>query len=106
MFKMDFTASRAEAGLISRRLSQMFGNSRFSDNDTAWNGQGPMFAADLPAAQEAQIAQSSQPDRWGAFANVMGDWGTVTSDGNGTGYQFPPAEPPRDWITVCPGILL
>ncbi len=88
LFKMDFAASQAQSGMIGRRLSQIFGDTRYSDNDTAWNGQGPMFAGVMPAQEEAQTAQSVQRDRWGVFANATGDWGTVASDANGAGYQF------------------
>jgi autotransporter-associated beta strand protein len=86
MFQMNFATAELEAQMIGQRLSQMLGNARFS-SDWAY-ANGPMFAGNMPADQEAQIAQSVQPERWGAFANGMGNFGTVTSDGNGAGYQF------------------
>ena len=86
MFKMGFATAQVEAGMIGQRLSGMWIDSRFN-SDTAWNGQ-PMFAGNMPVDQEAQIARNVQPDRWSAFANGMGNFGTVTSDGNGAGYQF------------------
>jgi outer membrane autotransporter protein len=86
MFKMNFAAAQMEAGMIGQRLALMLGNARFS-SDWAY-ANGPMFAADMPAQEEAQIAQSVQPDRSGAFINGMNNFGTVSSDGNGAGYQY------------------
>ncbi len=86
MFKMGFATAQVEAGMIGQRLSQMLGNSHFV-SDMAY-ANGPMFVSAMPADQEAQIAQSVQPEQWGAFANGMGNFGTVGSDGNGAGYQF------------------
>jgi len=89
MFKMGFSTAQVQAGMVSDRVSQLFGNSKASDNTAAWNGQGPMFASNMPAEEEAEVSQTvPQPERWGAFANGMTNFGTVTSDGNGAGYQF------------------
>jgi len=89
MFKMNFSNAQAEAELVGQHLSGIL-NSLVS-SDTAWNQgpDGPMFAGDMPASQEAQIAQTvSQPERWSGFVSGMTSFGTVASDGNGAGYQF------------------
>jgi autotransporter-associated beta strand protein len=88
MFKMRFSNSQAEAGLIGQRLSQIWEIGSLNSQDSAWNGEGVKFAGNLPAMEESQIAQNVQPDRWGVFAVGMGDFGTVASDGNGAGYQY------------------
>ena len=88
MFKMGFSTAQVEADMVGQHLAQMFGNGGFNSNNTAWNGEGPMFAGNMPAQEETQIAQSVQPERWEGFANGMGNFGTLTSDGNGAGYQF------------------
>ncbi len=89
MFKMGFATAQVQSGMVGDRLSQMFGTSKFNSNSSAWSGNGPMFAGNMPAEEEAEIAQTvSQPERWGAFANGMTNFGTVSSDGNGAGYQF------------------
>jgi outer membrane autotransporter protein len=87
IFSMGFSNAVAETGLIQQRLASIEGGSNFDSRDTAWGGSGVMFAGNLPAMDEAQIAQSVQPDRWGVFATGMGDFGTVNSDGNAAGYQ-------------------
>ena len=89
MFKMNFSNAQAEAGLVSQHLSGLLNSSVSSD--AAWNQgpDGPMFAGDMPASQEAQIAQTvSQPERWSGFVSGMTSFGMVASDGNGAGYQF------------------
>ena len=88
LYQMGFATAQAEAGLIGGRVSQLFGEIGLNSNDTSWNGQGPMFAADMPAAQEASISKDLQPQRWGGFVNGLGNFGTVTGDGNGPGYQY------------------
>lgn len=86
MFRMEYSLSQAEAGIVDRHLANLF--SEFSSIDMAWNGEGPRFAGNLPASQEAQMGKGLQPDQWGVFTEGLGDFGTVTSDGNGTGYQY------------------
>jgi len=88
LFKMGFMAAQAQGGFIWQRLSQYWGNGNSNSPYAALDGESPMFASTMSAAQEAQIAQSSTSDRWGVFASGMGTFGTVTSDGNGAGYQF------------------
>ncbi len=86
MFHMEFSLAEAEAGMIGGRLANLLNENR--SNDLAWNGEGPRFAGNLPASQEAGMAKNLTPERWGVFASGLGDFGTVTSDGNGPGYQY------------------
>jgi len=88
LFKMGFMAAQVQGGFIWHRLSQYWGNGSSNSPYAVLDGESPMFASNMSAAQEAQIAQSSPSDRWGAFASGLGTFGTVTSDGNGAGYQF------------------
>ncbi len=88
LYQMGFATARAEAGLVGSHISQLFGDLGLNSNDTAWTGQSPMFAGDMPAAQEASISKDLEPQRWGVFVNGLGNFGTVTGDGNGPGYQY------------------
>ncbi len=88
VYRMSFALSGLEANLVSRRVSWLFGDSGFGSKTLSWNGEGPQFTGNLPASYEADMGQMAQPDRWGAFVEGLGDFGTVTGDGNGPGYQF------------------
>ena len=88
LYQMGFSLAQAEAGLVGGRISQWFGDTGWSSGDVSWNGQSPMFAGNLPAGQEAAMSKDLEAQRWGVFANGLGNFGTVTSDGNGPGYQY------------------
>lgn len=84
MFQIEFSTAQAEAGMVSQRLAGLLSDS--NSLEVAWNGT--RFAGDLPASAEAGIGKNLQPEQWGVFASGLGDFGTVSSDGNGPGYQF------------------
>jgi autotransporter-associated beta strand protein len=86
LYQMSFASAQAQGGMVSRRLSQLFGQGGPGSNDISWNG--PRFAANVPASEEAGMAKDLEPRRWGVFANGMGNFGTVTGDGNAPGYQY------------------
>ena len=86
LYRMGFSTAQAEAGIVGQRLSQLFGTS-LGTADLAWNGGSPMFAGNLPGSAEAGMA-GAQPQRWSGFADGLGNFATITSDGNGPGYQF------------------
>ena len=88
LYQMGFGTAQVEAGLVTGRISQLFGDPGLNSNDISWNGQGVMFAGNMPAAQEAGLSKDLQAQRWGVFVNGLGNFGTVTGDGNGPGYQF------------------
>ena len=88
LYQMGFATAQADAGLVGGRISQLFGEMGLNSNDNAWNGHGPMFAGDMPAAEEASLSKGLEPRRWGVFVNGLGNFGTVTGDGNGPGYQY------------------
>jgi autotransporter-associated beta strand protein len=87
IYRIGFTTAQAEAGIVGQRLSQLFGGFSTGSGDLAWNGESPMFAGNLPAPVEAGMA-GGQPQRWSGFADGLGNFATITSDGNGPGYQF------------------
>ena len=86
LYQMGFAAAQVEAGMVGQRLSQLFGDSGYASSDVSWNGT--MFAANVPASEEAATARALEPQHWGVFANGMGNFGTVTGDGNAPGYQY------------------
>jgi uncharacterized protein with beta-barrel porin domain len=86
IYRIGFATAQAEAGIVGQRLSQLFGNSR-DTGDLAWNDGNPQFAGNLPASAEAGMA-GTEPQRWSGFADGLGNFATITSDGNGPGYQF------------------
>ena len=88
IYRIGFTTAQAEAGITGQRLSQLLGYSLTGAQEVSWNGEGPEFAGNLPAGTEAEMASHLKPQRWGAFADGMGNLATVTSDGNGPGYAF------------------
>jgi autotransporter-associated beta strand protein len=87
LYKIRFMDSQAQGRLVWQRLSEIWGNQNFDPDVMAWDGN-PMFAGNMPAEQEVQIAKSLQPDSWGGFLSGMSNFGAVVSDGNGAGYQF------------------
>ncbi len=86
LFHMGFGAAQGEAGLINRHLDSLFGE--FTSRDTAWNGEGTRFAGNLSASDEAGMAKDLQPNQWGVFTDETANFGTVSPDGNGPGYQY------------------
>ncbi len=88
LYQMGFATAQAEAGMVNQRLFQLFGNPGSESNDLSWNGEGPRFAANVPASQEAGMARDLQPQHWSAFVNGMGNFGTITGDSNAPGYQY------------------
>ncbi|GEM_PF-830424 len=88
IYKMRFMDSQAQGQLVWQRLSAIWGNQNSHSANMAWDGQNPMFAGNMPADQEVQIAKNLQPDHWGGFLSGMNNFGAVTPDGNGAGYQF------------------
>lgn len=88
LFKIGFMAEQAQGELIWQRLSQYREIGSQSSPYAVLDSESPMFASNMPVAQEAQMAQGIQSDRWGVFVSGIGNFGTVTSDGNGAGYQF------------------
>jgi uncharacterized protein with beta-barrel porin domain len=86
MYRMEFAAAQTRSGAVGNRLSQLFASSR-SDAYASWNG-GPMFAADLSAGQEAQMAKGLSKGNWGLFVDGIGSFGTVSVDSSASGYQF------------------
>jgi outer membrane autotransporter protein len=88
IYKMRFMDSQAQGRLVWQRLSEIWGNQDSNSANVAWDGESPMFAGNMPADEEVQIAKNLQPDPWGGFLSGMNNFGAVTSDGNGAGYQF------------------
>jgi autotransporter-associated beta strand protein len=88
LYKMQFMSSQAQGNLVWQRLSEVWGNKSSNSTNMAWDGESPMFASNMSADQEVQIARGIQSNPWGGFLSGMGNFGTVTSDGNGAGYQF------------------
>jgi autotransporter-associated beta strand protein len=87
MFRMEFASAQIQSAAIADRLSQRFGDSHSNSYASSY-GNSPLFAGDIPAAQEAQMAKGAETGRWGVFVDGMGNYGTVTADSNGPGYQF------------------
>ena len=88
LYQMGFGTAQVEAGLVGDRVSQLFGDPGLNSNDLSWNRESPMFAGDMPAAREASLSKGLEAQRWGVFVNGLGNFGTVTGDGNGPGYQY------------------
>ena len=88
IYKMRFMDSQAQGRMVWQRLSGIWDDTRYNPSYSALDGESPMFASTMPADQEVQIARGIQTNPWGGFLNGMGNFGTVTSDGNGAGYQF------------------
>jgi autotransporter-associated beta strand protein len=88
LYHMGFTTAQIEAGMVGHRLAGLFGGSSFSSTNVSWNGESPRFAGNLPASEEAAMVQELQPERWSVFATGLDNFGTVTGDSNGPGYQF------------------
>jgi outer membrane autotransporter protein len=86
LYRMGFGTAELESGLILQRLGNLFGE--FASTDVAWNGEGPRFAGNLPASEEAAMSKGLTPDPWGVFAAGLGDFAAVTGDGNAPGYQY------------------
>lgn len=88
LFQMGFNLAQARAAMTSDRLNDIWASIDTHPQD--WAGWGePQFAANLGADQEKAMADNaSEHGRWGAFAQGLGNFGTVTGDGNGPGYQF------------------
>lgn len=88
LYQMGFATAQVESGLVGSHISELFGDSSWASSDVSWNGQGPMFAGDLPVGEEAAMAKDLQTQRWSVFVNALGNFGTVTGDSNGPGYQY------------------
>jgi len=88
IYRIGFSLSQLQAELIAQRLSQIGGDSGANASGLSWKGNGPLFAGDLPVADEAALVKKDSPDPWGVFAVGMDNFGTVSTDGNGVGYQF------------------
>ncbi len=88
LFEMGFNLAQARAGMTADCMNDIWTSIDARPQDwAAW--QGPRFAANLGADQEKMMADgSTEHGRWGAFAQGLGNFGTVTGDGNGPGYQF------------------
>ena len=105
LYRMGFSNAQVEAGMVEERLSQLFGNYDSTSRNVAWNGQGPSFAANLPASDEASMSKDLEPQHWGAFANGLGNFGTVAGDGNARSTNSQPAALWQEWIIVFRSIL-
>lgn len=88
LYKMQFMSSQAQGNLIWQRLSDVWGDGSYNLAYSALGRESPMFASNMSMDQEVQIARDLQPNPWGGFLSGIGNFGTVTSDGNGAGYQF------------------
>jgi len=88
LYRMGFTTAEIEGGMVGQRLAELLGDSGFGSSDVSWNGEGPRFAGNLPASDEAAMSKDLEPQRWGGFASGLGNFGTVTGDSNAPGYQF------------------
>ncbi len=55
MFKMGFSTAQAQGTMVGQHLSTMMSAPQFTQ--TAFNGESPMFAGNMPAEEEAEIAQ-------------------------------------------------
>jgi outer membrane autotransporter protein len=88
IYRIGFSLSQLQAGLIAQRLSQIEGDFGPGASGLSWKGNGPLFAGDLPVADEAALVKKASPDPWGVFAVGIDNFGTVSTDGNGAGYQF------------------
>ncbi len=88
LYQIGFTTAQAQAGMIGQRLSQLFGNFDSTSSRVSWTGEGPQFAGNMPAWEEVSMGPNLPPQRWGAFANGIGNFGTVSGDSNSAGYQY------------------
>jgi autotransporter-associated beta strand protein len=89
IYKMGFLTAQGLTDRIVNRIGQLLGSSYFNSNNLVWNNKDIQFAGNLSPMDEAQIAANVRPvNRWDAFLDGQTNWGTVTSDGNGEGYQF------------------
>ena len=85
IYQMGFALAESQGEIVEQRLSRLWAGER--NGALAWNGGGTAFAGILPASEEKSMLPK-KGDGWGAFADGIGNFGTVSSDGNGPGYDF------------------
>jgi autotransporter-associated beta strand protein len=88
IYKMRFLNSQVQGQLVWQRLSGLWGEKGFDTVNSSPVGESAAGVGDAITASETQMDQNVQPGHWGAFINAMDNTGTITSDGNGVGYQF------------------
>ena len=89
IYKMGFSTALVTTDRVIRRVDSMLEDGDDNSDHLVWNPSDIRFAGTLSADEESHIAQNVQTvRRWDGFVDGMTDFGTVTSDGNGTGYQF------------------
>lgn len=87
-YQMGFLAARSQAEVVTGRLGE---ETPVQPLPPQVRGpQDVLFAADLPASEESAMAQEAAKgaDGWDGFLNGYGNFATLISDGNGTGYQL------------------
>jgi autotransporter-associated beta strand protein len=88
IYQMAFSLAQAHAEILDRHLSSFWTNSGSGSKGYSWDGQGPLFASSMPAPLEAALAANRPPDQWEVFTTGVGDFATVSGDGNAAGYQY------------------
>jgi len=88
LYQMGFSLNNAQSSVVVQHLAGLWGGSGFGTGDYSWNNQGTLFAANIPASDEAAMANEAQPDRWGVFVNGVANFGSVTGTSNAPGYQY------------------
>ncbi len=89
LFQMGYASAEVRGQAINARLEDLLGLTSVYGNGLARMGGSPMFASTLPAREEAGIARHvSEDNRLGGFLTGLGDFGTVSGDGNAPGYSF------------------
>jgi autotransporter-associated beta strand protein len=87
LYQMNFNFSRSQAALADQRLEAAA--LQDEDSPSAWRQGDVRFAGNLPASQDQALAQNlSHPNQWGSFVSGSGDFGTLSGDGNASGYNF------------------
>lgn len=88
LYQMGFEMARFQGTLAAQRLEEETATPGGTPSEAQSEG-GSRFAADMPAEEERALARKeSASDTWKVFLNGYGGFGTLTGDGNGTGYKF------------------
>ncbi|HVZ80989.1 MAG TPA: autotransporter domain-containing protein [bacterium] len=86
IFRMGYDLAQARGRMAFDRIASLWEKLDASPRvQAAWNGR--MFAAAMDGSGE-QAMTGTAPRATGVFAQGLGNFGTVTGDGNGPGYQF------------------
>jgi len=90
LFQIGYATARNHQALVESRLSEIReAAAQPSAQLAAWDSDGPMLAADLPAGDLRSLSDSAPTeDKWGVFVTGSKNIGTVSSDANAAGYQM------------------